>query len=195
MRFPAEHADREVDARGGHVRRERMDVYHREWKAGSGVKRATVDLSRYPDLVVMYLGLSLRSPRGIFTILKLVRRIRAAVKERPDGLLLHEPMIFFPFTFGMRQYWRDFDSLEAWARADPHRTWWKEYLHDTEGTGLWHETYFMNGGIEAVYDNVRAPVGLTHFADVVPAEGSMFNARMRAELARRREAFRHSEPE
>src|SRR5687767_13520201 len=107
-----------------------MDSYRSEWRTGDRVKRATVDLSAYPDLVIMYLGLSLRSPRGLFTILKFMHRIRGAVKERPDGLLLHEPIFFFPATFGMRQYWRDFDSLEAWAGAPPHRTWWKEYLQD-----------------------------------------------------------------
>ena len=164
-----------------------MDVYRSEWQAGSSVRRSTVDLTPYPDLVVMYLGLSLRSPRGISTIFRFLRRIRGAVKAKPDGLLVHEICYFPPFTFGMRQYWLDFASLEAWARAAPHRDWWKEYLHDTKGTGLWHETYFMNGGVEAIYDNVDAPIGLTRFAEVVPAEGSLFNARMRARHARRQD--------
>ena len=27
-----------------------------------------------------------------------------------------------PFlAFGMHQYWRDFDTLEAWSRSTPHR--------------------------------------------------------------------------
>ena len=170
-----------------------MDVYEARWSPGSRVVRSTIDLSPYPDLVVMYLGLSLRSPRGIPTILKFMRRIRAAAHAKPDGLLLHEPVLFFPLTFGMRQYWRDFESLEAWAGAPPHRDWWKEYLRDSGGTGLWHETYFMHGGVEAIYDNVGRSIGLTKFAEVVPAEGGLFNARMRAEHARRREAFRNAE--
>lgn len=166
-----------------------MDVYRSEWRTDKRVKRTTVDLAPYPDLVIMYLGLSLRSPRGIPTILKFMHRIRGAVKAKPDGLLLHEVVIFPPLQFGMRQYWRDFDSLEAWAGAAPHRNWWKEYLVDTKGTGLWHETYFMSGGVEAIYDNVGVPTGLTRFAEVVPAEGSLFNARMRARHARRRDAW------
>lgn len=165
-----------------------MDVYRSEWKAAARVPRTTVDLAPYPDLVVMYIGLGLRSPRGLFTLLHLMRRIRRAVKARPDGLLLHEIVLFPPFQIGMRQYWRDFDSLEAWAGAPPHRTWWKEYLADPKGTSLWHETYFMHGGVEAIYDNVAARTGLTKFAEVVPAEGSLFKARMRAEHARQREA-------
>lgn len=166
-----------------------MDVYRSEWRIDQKVKRQTVDLTAYPDLVVMYLGLSLRSPLGIPTVLKFMHRIRSAVKAKPEGLLLHEPILFVPLTFGMRQYWRDFETLEAWAGAQPHRTWWREYLQDTKGTGFWHETYFMSGGIEAIYDNVPRPTGLTSFAEVVPAEGGLFNARMRAEHAKRRAAF------
>ena len=172
-----------------------MDTYRSEWRPESRVKRSTVDLTPYPDLVIMYLGLSLRSPRGILTILKFVRRIRRAVKLRPAGLLLHEIVLLPPLTFGMRQYWRDFDALEAWAGASPHRDWWKEYLQDTMGTGLWHETYFMHGGVEAIYDNVGHPTGLLRFSDEVPAEGSLFNARMRARYAGRRDAWNRQRAE
>ena len=79
----------------------------------------------------------------------------------------------------MRQYWRDLASLERWAREVPHQGWWREFLRDSSGTGFWHETYFMRGGIEAVYDDLRAPVGLMHVAPVVPAIGPMFSARER----------------
>ena len=37
-------------------------------------------------------------------------------------------MILFsicPPCAGMRQYRRDFDSLERWARSEPHRLWWQ----------------------------------------------------------------------
>ena len=162
-----------------------MDVYRHEWRAADRVKRSTVDLSAYPDLVIMYLGLRAHGPRGVLTTLKFIRRIRHAVREEPDGLLLHEPILFLPSTFGLRQYWRDFDSLEAWAGRAPHRDWWKAYLADAKGTSLWHETYFMRGGVEAIYDNVETPTGLMRFAEVAPAEGGLFNARMRARHARR----------
>jgi hypothetical protein len=89
----------------------------------------------------------------------------------------------FPPHFGMRQYWRDFDSLERWARSLPHQGWWKRFLGDTGGTGFWHETYFMRGGMEAVYDDVGVPLGLSVFADVGPAKGAMFSARRRARVA------------
>jgi hypothetical protein len=41
----------------------------------------------------------------------------------------------------------------------------------------------MRGGLEAVYDDVRAPVGLLKFAPSHEARGPMFSARQRAGLA------------
>jgi hypothetical protein len=52
--------------------------------------------------------------------------------------------------------WRDFDALESWARSLPH------------------------GGIEAIYDDVPIPVGLSAFAPHQPAHGAMFSARQRS---------------
>jgi hypothetical protein len=83
----------------------------------------------------------------------------------------------------MRQYWRDWDSLEKWARSEPHRVWWQNFLKDSGGTGFWHETYFLRGGIEAIYDDMVAPVGMMKFAPLKPARGPMFSARSRAARA------------
>jgi hypothetical protein len=145
------------------------------------VDRRTVDLSTYPDLVVIYLGMRVNAWYGLKTLFGFGRKISASVAARPDGLLLHENFFFtlIPPHFGMRQYWRDFDSLERWARSEPHRTWWQQFLRDSGGTGFWHETYSVRGGIEAVYDDVAAPVGLMRFAPVVAARGPLFGARSR----------------
>ena len=85
--------------------------------------RTTVDLSDYPDLVVIYLGMRVEEPRGIETLKRLRPQIDAAVAEGPDGLLLHERLTYGddPPHVGMRQYWRDFDSLTAWSRTLPHK--------------------------------------------------------------------------
>ena len=63
----------------------------------------------------------------------------------------------------MRQYWRDFDSLERWARSVPHRRWWQQFLRDRGGTGFWHETYFRGGQMESVYIDMPG-TGLAKFA-------------------------------
>ena len=145
-------------------------------------ERCTVDLSAYPDLVVIYLGQRASSPKGMWTMLKLGPAISKSVAAKPDGLLLHETLTWglFPPHLGMRQYWRDFDSLERWARSLPHQGWWKNFLRDTGGTGFWHEAYFMRGGMEAVYDSIPKPLGFSAFASVEPARGRMFSARARA---------------
>jgi len=115
-------------------------------------------------------------------LLGLGRQIQKSWKERPDGLLLHEDFIWslVPPHAGMRQYWRDLDSLERWTRSEPHKIWWQEFLRDSGGTGFWHETYLMGGGMEAIYDDMTHPKGLARFAPVRPARGALFSARRRA---------------
>lgn len=146
------------------------------------LNRSTVDLSRYPDLVVIYLGMRANTLRGVGRLIGFGPRIRASVDAKPDGLLLHENILFSlaPPHFGMRQYWRDFESLERWARSLPHQKWWQDFVHDPKGTGFWHETYLMRGGMEAIYDDIPASIGFSGFAPVRPAHGAMFSARKRA---------------
>jgi hypothetical protein len=151
-----------------------------------GPVRNTADLSAYPDLVVIYLGMRVEEPCGVETLQALAPQIQAAVDEQPDGLLLHEQLIFSqdPPHYGMRQYWRDFDSLEAWSRTLPHKGWWTDYLRDRGGTSFWHETYFRRGGFETMYVDVDPAVGLARFAPMRPATGPMFAARDRADADR-----------
>ena len=148
------------------------------------MKRQTVDLSAYPDLVVIYLGMRVNKFRGLGKLMKVGPEIQKSVAQKPDGLLLHENMFFslFPPHVGMRQYWRDFASLEAWTRTGFHRGWWKDFLRDSAGTGFWHETYFIRGGMEAIYDDLPSPMGFLQFAPAHEAKGSMFAARQRLGL-------------
>lgn len=150
-----------------------------------GVSRRTVDLSDYPDLVVIYLGMRVNKLMGIKTLLGFGPNIQKASVTAPNGLLSHETFLFslFPPHLGIRQYWRDFEALEAWARSKPHRLWWQSFLKNSGGTGFWHEAYFMDGGMEAVYDDVAKDIGFLRFAPEKPARGPMFSARARARRA------------
>jgi hypothetical protein len=146
------------------------------------VNRQTVDLSQYPDLVVIYLGMRVNRLTGLKTLIGFGPKIANSVTAAPDGLLLHENFVFslFPMHAGMRQYWRDMESLLAWTRSEPHRQWWTNFLRDSGGTGFWHETYLMQGGMEAIYDDLPQPIGFMRFAPVKPARGPMFGASHRA---------------
>ena len=146
------------------------------------VNRQTVDLSQYPNLVVVYLGMRVNRLTGLKTLFGFGPKIANSVTAAPDGLLLHENFVFsiFPMHAGMRQYWRDPETLLAWTRSQPHREWWKNFLRDSRGTGFWHETYFIQGGMEAIYDDVPKPVGFMRFAPVIAARGPMFGAAHRA---------------
>ncbi|MGA2129470.1 MAG: DUF4188 domain-containing protein [Xanthobacteraceae bacterium] len=146
------------------------------------VDRRTVDLAAYPDLVMILLGMRVNTATGLKTLLGFGPLITKAARDLPDGLLSHETFLWslFPPHAGIRQYWRDFEALEAWSRSEPHRAWWKNFLRDTGGTGFWHESYFMKGGVEAVFDDMPQPIGLLRFAPIRPAKGGMFTARQRA---------------
>ncbi len=145
------------------------------------VRRQTVDLSGNPELVVIYLGMRAPSLKALSALIKTGKQIGQAVAERPDGLLLHENFVFslLPPHLGMRQYWRDLESLEAWTREGLHRGWWTSFLKDPKGTSFWHETYRRSGGFEAIYDNVDKPIGMMAFAPMHQAKGPMFSARAR----------------
>lgn len=70
------------------------------------VNRQTVDLSSYPNLVVVYLGMRVNALMGIKTLVDFGPKISNAVAAKPAGLLLHETIVFslFPPHVGMRQY-------------------------------------------------------------------------------------------
>lgn len=147
------------------------------------VDRQTVDLTAYPDMVVVYLGMQVKRPKGLLTLLGLGPQIDRSWKAGPDGLLRHENFIWslLPPHVGMRQYWRDLESLEAWTRSEPHRRWWLDFMRDTGGTGFWHEAYFMRGGIDAIYDDISPATGLAGFAPTQVARGQMFSSRQRVQ--------------
>lgn len=69
------------------------------------VNRQTVDLSAFPNLVVIYLGMRVRTWQGIKTLLGLGPQIDKAGAAQPEGLLHFENNIvfsLFPMHVGMR---------------------------------------------------------------------------------------------
>ncbi len=142
----------------------------------SKIPNIVPDFSAYPDLVVIYLGMQVRKLSGVKTALSFGFPIDRAGNARPDGLLYFENKIIyslFPLNVGTRWYWRDMDSLTAWAKSEPHRAWWKEYMQDAHGVATWHESYHMRGGMEAIYMDTIKPTGFAAFLPMQEARGSM----------------------
>ncbi len=142
--------------------------------------RRSVDLSSYPDLVVVYLGYRAKSLKGVRALLRIGRGLGEIRKNPPDGLLAHEGMWFGFMHPGFRQYWRDFDSLEAFTRAPQHKAWWGDFARDPAGGGIWHETYRLRGGMEAIYSGMPR-LGLASFAPDRTPVGAFASARQRVE--------------
>jgi hypothetical protein len=63
-----------------------------------------VDLSGFPDLVVIYLGMRVNRLTGIKTLLGFGPRISSSAAAQPEGLLVHETIVYslFPPHVGMR---------------------------------------------------------------------------------------------
>ncbi len=66
------------------------------------VERRTVDLSGYPDLVVIYLGMRVNRIAGIKTLLGFGPKISSSAAAHPDGSLLHENFVFSFFPMHAR---------------------------------------------------------------------------------------------
>ena len=142
--------------------------------------RHSVDLSGYPDLVVVYLGYRAKNLKGVRDLLRIGRGLRIVKRNPPEGLLSHEDLWFGFMHPGFRQYWRDFESLEVFTRAQQHAAWWRDFARHAGDGGIWHETYRMRGGMEAIYSGVP-PIGFARFApDLVPT-GPFMTARQRVE--------------
>ena len=140
--------------------------------------RRSVDLSGYPDLVVVYLGYRATGLKGLRSLLRIGRGLRSIRSDPPDGLLSHEGVWFGLMHPGFRQYWRDFESLEAFTRAPQHKAWWRDFARHAGGGGIWHEAYRIRGGMEAIYSGVPA-IGFASFAPERDPVGSFMSARQR----------------
>lgn len=145
------------------------------------MKRQSVDLAAYPNLVMIMLGFRLKGLRGLMAMRRIGPGLNQIARDRPDGLLAHEGMMFSLMHFGFRQYWRDKESLEKFTRSEPHADWWRSVRDLSARAGFWHETYHARGGVEALYVAMPMPVGLQLFAPERRPVGPFMTARSRVQ--------------
>ena len=149
-----------------------------------GYERVSVDLSGMPDLVVIYLGYRVKSVRAVPQLMRIGRGMAEMLRTRPDGLLAHETMSYGLLHRGFRQYWRDFASMEAFTKASAHMAWWRDFARHPQYGGIWHETYALRGGMEAIYSGMP-PIGFAGFLPTRDPVASFRSARQRLETVQR----------
>jgi hypothetical protein len=121
------------------------------------------------ELCLVRMGIQVKGLSAWF----LARRLRSAVDADARqavaagaGLLNSQPFSMGFNHFGVLQYWRGFDDLQAWTRHSPHADWWRiavERMRIKEDLGVYHETFLIGRtDIESIYLNCQ-PTGLATF--------------------------------
>jgi hypothetical protein len=121
------------------------------------------------ELCLVRVGLRVSGLRGLLYAIRLGRAIDRSASEAiasGAGLLGSERFQVDRGHFGVLQYWRSFDDLEAWSRRPPHSEWWRgavERMRTRSDFGIYHETYLIpRDRIESIYLNCP-PTGLSAF--------------------------------
>lgn len=140
------------------------------------------------QLVVLNIGMRInrywRPDKWMVPLMAMQRMIKE-LKAAPELGLLGA----YPYKSGARvlaflQYWRDFESLEAYARDPAHKHWqnWQDtarMMAQDDSVGFFHETYCVEpGAMETIYINMP-PFGLGAVRGIQPATGYRMSARGR----------------
>ena len=117
------------------------------------------------------------------------RRLRSAIladarraMAENAGLLNSESFAIGINHFGVLQYWRSFDDLDAWSRRPPHSEWWRaavERMRLKKDFGVSHETFLVRSSdVESIYLDCR-PTGLAAFGILGEPVGPLTTSRGR----------------
>ena len=147
------------------------------------------------DFVVFLIGMRVNKPWKVHKWLPVFLAMPRMLKElerQPESGFLGAVLT----TKVIVQYWRSFEHLEAYARAQDGLHWpaWvafnKRVGRSRGDVGIWHETYRVRAHeYEAIYSGMP-PFGLGKVGTLVPATGHRDTARGR--LVREPElALRH----
>lgn len=152
--------------------------------------RFTADFDR--SLVIFVIGMRINHFHKVGKWLPVARAMGPMIEELArnpqSGFLGTEFMLRNLRTVVLMQYWRDFDSLEAYARDRDQKHWpaWVSFNKavGSDGTvGIFHETYAVSAGAyETIYGNMP-PFGLGKVAGLIPATGKRNEARSRMKSA------------
>lgn len=142
------------------------------------------------SLVVFIIGMRINRLWKIgrwLPVLRAMPRMLAELgNDAGSGFLGADFLFRSPRSPVLVQYWRDFQSLERYARAEDaqHRPAWRAFnaAAGRDGSvGIYHETYIVERhGHETIYANMPS-TGLGKVTGTVPATGHRSSARQRLE--------------
>jgi hypothetical protein len=128
------------------------------------------------DFVVFLIGMRINKPLAFSKwrpVARAMPEMQQELRRHPELGCIHTENWFGRTTISV-QYWRDFESLSAYARNpnQGHLPAWRAFnqaVRDNGTVGIWHETYRVNqGSSEAIYGNMPR-VGLAAAFEHVPA--------------------------
>ena len=138
------------------------------------------------DFVVFLIGMRINNPLMLHKWLPVAaampRMLRELYANPQLGLLSHE--MWVSRTIMLVQYWRDVESLMAYAKArnSAHLPAWQAFnksVANSGTVGIWHETYVIKPGCyENVYANMPA-FGLGKAGQLLEARGGLQSASAR----------------
>ena len=145
--------------------------------------------ARLPDdiseLCLIRLGVQSRKISALPYLFRLGRAIERSSREAiaAGAGLLHSDLFRIAWNhFGVLQYWRSFEELEAWSHTSPHADWWREAserLRTKADFAIYHETFLVpRDSIESIYMNAL-PTGLLAFGATGEPAGLDANSRGR----------------
>jgi hypothetical protein len=157
----------------------------------SAVIRKRVRAEIEGSFVLFMIGARINKPWKLNVVLPFLATMPRMLKEltaQPELGLLHVRQQFGATSATLTQYWRSFEHLEAYARAQDHQhlpawQWFNRQLGSNGDIGIWHETYLIDPGrYETVY-NSMPPYGLGAAGKLVDAAGARQSARERIKAA------------
>jgi hypothetical protein len=114
------------------------------------------------DFVVFLIGMRFNQPlkvRQWWPVATAMPKMLRVIAQHPELGCLGTQQWFGRTTL-LVQYWRDFESLDRFARDKelPHLEPWRRFnraVRDSGDVGIWHETFRVRAGeYEAVYGNM-----------------------------------------
>ena len=143
------------------------------------------------DLVVFLIGMRINAPLKPWRWLPVLRAMPPMLRElaqHPELGMLHAVNALGPGGPLVVQYWRDEESLHAYAHAEGglHRQAWRDFnaLARRAGgdVGIWHETFVVPAGHHESFYGAVPRFGLAGAFGQVPVARGRERARQRLRL-------------